>query len=222
MQFYFNSDINNIQTPADEDYNLPGYGLYESGYGLGLAFRHAWNDKLSYRVGVQYDKKSYLPRDILERYAGGAWSGYYIIHVDQVNFHTLTIPAELLFSLSSGRALHIYTITGLSSSFSLSNDYRIEQNYEGTSDATPATPPTAEESILLRKSFDPGIAKGGDVGKNTYVAFHGGLGLRYALQRNSAIVWEVQYRPTLIASGLGPFKDRINTFSMKFGYEWGF
>lgn len=220
---YYSSDLNYVNSPYDTDFQLNGYHLYESGFSLGAMYQYDWTRALSGRVGLEYNVKTYVPRLITEYYEGGALSGYYAQTLTQIQFQAASCPVDLVYQIVHQPRWQVYTTIGLTPTVNLMNHYKVEKYYTGAAtDPNPKYPPPSDESVLLRKDFDPGILQGGSSDQNFQLAFQGGVGLQYRLPSTQSIFWEAQYRPVIYSTGLGPFQDRINTFSVKLGYSIGF
>lgn len=246
---FASSNIDHIQTPYEEFFDLKPTSRFNLGYGGGVSL--TWNKgRMAWETALVYTHKEYTPANRAALYTNIA-NGLNVEALKDIELDIVQIPVQLnyyvnpvassnkwKFYVSGGASLNLavdadYYVGKIpATSLSIRNGNVLDDQFEfdkwqrskfnkdaSTSNADP-------ESDILR---DKGISKGlfdkegnNSLKENTYFTISGGIGIEYILNDRHVIYGQPTYRKYLNFSkegGVGPDNDRINSIELIIGVK---
>lgn len=221
----FNSaGLNLVQSSTDPIYNTAPDLQYGGNYTLGVHVG-AGTSKLKVRTGLEVQRRSYKPTQIVETF-GSSLNGFSQISLKSISSSLLTIPVMLcapILTFGNNKTQHISVGIGIGANALLRSSYVIEQglaeieiqasNARQTSGNNRAL---SVEPKLFRKQFDPGLFNGSLL-NNFYLDASFDLGYERTISNSNTLIAGVGIKKFLGTSGLGPNGDRFNQVNLKLG-----
>ncbi|MEM9888407.1 MAG: hypothetical protein AAF849_21105 [Bacteroidota bacterium] len=240
LGIYTNANIDHIQTPYDEIFDLAPLSQHVFGYGGGISF--AWKKKRwELETALAFNHKQYVPMDdkavkyddLIEDL-----TNFYINAAQistQVRYDVVQSKEKWQFYVLGGTSLNLVTQSSYHSAAApalqlnvraevenanLTLDNNQQKLFEKNSQhlSSPNAPEWGE------RKFSNGLLHGGKYRDNNYITADIGFGAERQLDERFSLFVQPTYRQNinLLKKGLGPNQDRVSTFQLIVGTKVGF
>lgn len=214
------ADINTIQTPFDEIYQMRGYEQSKFGMGGGFSaglMKNGWMLEL----GMLFSMKQYNPQSVLEVFRFRNETAR-AVRLNSIELNTLSIPLSIRYDLVSSDRWIPHVKLGMGLNLATHANYDREEFILALRAPIPpgANINPSEDPKLDEKKFSDGLLQGGKFSENSYLTANAGLGLDYLLSKNWRVFLHGGYHHNFREKKLGPNNDHINTFSLQMGMRF--
>lgn len=221
----FNSiDYNRVLTPPSESDGINGFERYAIGYGGGISVGFEFG-RFEVESGFIYSAKQYKPVPVLF-VQGSVRDGFFAEGVKDIELNMINIPLNLRYNFYVKNKLRLYALTGLSLQMAYqANYYTANQDGFRTNNflpaPAPAAPPEGTPEILDNSRLKKGLFEGGSFSENSYLTGNFGIGMDYYFTSRWSLFAQPTYQHSInyFIDGIGPLRDRINTFSIFTGIK---
>jgi hypothetical protein len=218
---FASSDYNEIFTASNES-AFEDFSRYGLGYGGGISVGFLMG-RWEIETGAMYSAKQYAPWIL--QVQGDFKDGYSGRGLKNTELNLISIPLNVRYDLFRPDAWRIYAIAGVNLHVTFQANY-----YTGdVSDLynknipVPSSPPggLSEPSKFDQDNLSRGWFEGGRFDENIYLSGSIGLGV----ERYLTDEWSIFAQPTYFRSinyfryGIGPNRDRFNTYSLLLGIK---
>lgn len=218
-------DYNRIITPPQivngersTEVSIERYALGYSG-GITLGFdANRWEIE----TGMIYSAQRYTPLQVLF-VEGSVKTGFYAEQLKHFEFNSVYFPVNLRYNFLLRDKWRIYGMAGGAWHLTVQANYYIDFQPNARLMAAPVAPesPYSSPSGVDNQNLVKGWLEGGSLQDNSYFSLNGSVGIeRYMTTR-----WSIFAQPTYqhwffhTSEGLGPFKDKIHSFSILTGVK---
>ena len=216
-QYWINTygapDMNFISTPYDIHLNTDAYQNGAYGYSVGTTISYETNN-WEIESGLAYSSLNYHPREIIET-TGSAFNGITQSTLKEIVMDIVEIPLNFKYKIFRKKGWTVYANSGLSVGAIASSDYIVESEFSPVFALSRRD--GSKEGELRKKTFDPGLLKGGDLNNNLFATLNTGLGVSKKLSESISFYVQPTYYHNMTVKGLGPNNDVHNRLSMQIG-----
>lgn len=216
-------DYNRVITPESPEDRIEGFERYAMGYGGGISFGFT-KGRFEVESGFLYTAKQYKAVPVL--FIGGNFrDGFYGEGVKDITINMINIPLHFKYNFFIKNRWRFYGLTGVSLQMAYQANYFVtdQQGFQTPSFApAPAPagpPPTPVNDFDL--DISAGLFEGGSFDENSYLSANFGVGLDFYFTDRLSLVLQPTYQHSFnyFIDGIGPLRDRINTFSILSGIK---
>lgn len=202
------SNLNYTMTPYNEKHELEAYATASAGYTGGISVS-VQKGRLEIGSGVHYSSIKYAPKRIVE-YTGNLYDGYVGDGLKSAQLNILSVPLNINYTYAYLGKWHLYAVGGGSVNMAALNHFDTKKFPVARGNGDPRIKNPHEEPT---PSYN-GVLEGGNLSDNLYFTVNLGLGAeRYFTPRWSVFIQPV-YQHSVFSKGIGPNRDRFNTFSI--------
>jgi hypothetical protein len=215
-------NLDQINTPFDEYYNIEPYQQIKGSSGADITFR-AKGKRIGLRTVLGFSRKNYDPQPVYELIGGDVRSNYNAVSLKSIEFDILSSTLHSTYDIVSRSRFSIYAMAGASLNLLAYSTYD-RKEYEVPIKGEPK--PTEREGgegnntvIADAKSYVKGILQGGTFKNNRFMTVDAGLGIEWKVTPRSRLFINPVYKHMLTTEGIGPNQDHVNSLSFRAGIE---
>ncbi len=205
-------DLNYVQTPEDAGSGKKAYAQGAIGFSGGMVVSKNVG-KWEFETGFLYSSKKYAPQRKLE-IRGNTTDGYVQESLKDIELNQIKIPVRARCQIENKGRWTVFAVFGGSIDLVMQARYDRVRRVLGN--------PLASFRVTAPLTKDPGgLLESGMWSKNHYFTADIGMGIEYKASNRWSLFVQPTYQQQFISpsSGIGPNKDRINTFSLLAGIK---
>lgn len=219
IHFYSAFDNNLIFTPDDLAYNTNSRTTEMYGFTVGALYSVKKNS-LEFASGLLYSSYD-KPWNFTLQY--GNTNGWYSFVMTNIHYDILVLPLQLKHHFIENADWSIYLLGGLSHEFIVASNFERANNYLGGGAIPIGGGNNPPEDVMspfeLERTFNKGLFQGGNTSENYFMRGLVGAGIQRNISTEVAVYFTASYYRSIYNTSIGPNNDRLDKYSLVFGFK---
>ena len=208
-------DGDNVFTPENIRFKVPQITRNSPGFHVGFLLSEGAN-RLETGIGFIYAHKEYnAPR--ITFIQGSLRDGYTTEQLKKIQLNLLQIPVFTRYNVVNTDKWKFYASIGATAQLTMAANYYIV--HPGF---FPSSVGLTGKNSSVYQNLEEGLMQGGTLLDNVYLSLDYGIGVEKVVSSRASLFIQSGYQQFVghVSKGIGPYNDRISTFSLQSGVRF--